>query len=448
MSADAAVTKPGHTGRIGASDKQSYRKGAEGMHIRTATWLALSLWIITVLLAATALTIIVLGVAAGVSFFELGAAFNAVVISAAFSTVGVMVASRRPKNPIGWIMCAGGLGAALGGLTDAYAIYLLFSSPEKQMPVAALSAWLSLWITTASFNSFLLLLLLFPNGRLPSRRWRPVLWLVVFVMVAESLVSAFVDGRFIGFRNIENPYHVVALDPLGGAYLAYAQSPLSILAVLLPAIALVARFRVSRGVERQQLKWFVSSGILVALISVLISFVVFFLGEKSFESQILLSILFPLVILALCGIPISIGIALLRYRLYDIDILINRTLVYGSLTVVLAISYEGVIVVLQHLFRALTDQESQLAAVASTLVIAALFEPLRRRFQDFVDRRFYRRKYDTAKTLADFGARLRQETDIRTIDDDLMTVVRETMQPAHVSLWLRPETTSRGEREG
>ena len=410
------------------------------MYIRPATWLALSLWIISTLLAATALAIIVLGVSGGVSFFALGAAFNAVLISAAFSSVGAVVASRRPKNPIGWIMCAGGLGAALGGLTDAYAIYLLFGGPEEQMPVAAFSAWLSLWITTASFNSFLLLLLLFPNGRLPSRRWRPVLWLVVFVMVTQSFVSAFVEGRFIGFRNIENPFHVAAFDPLGGAYLTYALTSLSILAVLLPAIALVARFRVSRGVERQQLKWFVSSGILVAFFSVLIIFVLLFLGEKSFQSQVLLSILFPMVILALCGIPVSIGIALLRYRLYDIDILINRTLVYGSLTVVLAISYEGVIVVLHHLFRALTGQESQLAAVASTLVIAALFEPLRHRIQDFVDRRFYRRKYDAAKTLDAFGARLRQETDIRTINNDLLRVVGETIQPAHVSLWLRPKT--------
>jgi hypothetical protein len=416
------------------------------MHIRGATWLALSLWIISALLAATASVIIVLGVSGGVSFLQLGAAFNAVVISVAFSTVGVVVASRRPKNPIGWIMCAGGLGAALGGLTDAYATYSLFGGPDEQMPVAALSAWLSLWVTTASFNSFLLLLLLFPNGRLPSRRWRPVLWLVVFKVVAESFVAAFLTERFIGFKNIENPFHLAALDPFGGAYVTFAQTALSALAVLLPAIALVVRFRVSRGVQRQQLKWFVSSGIVVVLISVLIALVVFFLGEKSLQSQVLLTILFPLLILALCGIPISIGIALLRYRLYDIDILINRTLVYGSLTVVLAASYEGAIVLLQHLFRTLTGQESQLAAVASTLVIAALFEPLRHRIQDFVDRRFYRRKYDAAKALDAFGARLRQETDIRTINNDLKRVVGETIQPAHVSLWLRPETSSKGQQ--
>jgi hypothetical protein len=412
------------------------------MSTRPATRLAWSLWVFSALFGATALVITFLGVSAGLSFIELGAAFNAVVISAAFSTVGVMVASRRPKNPIGWIMCAGGLGAALGGLTDAYAIYLLFSSPEEQMPVAALSAWLSLWITTASFNSFALLLLLFPNGKLPSRRWRPVLWLVAFVMVAESFVSAFVDGRFIGFRNIENPYHVVALDPFGEAYLTYAQTPLSILAVLLPAIALVARFRVSRGVERQQLKWFVSSGIVVALISVLISFVVHFLGEKSLQSQILLSILFPLVILALCGIPISIGIALLRYRLYDIDILINRTLIYAVLTATLVAVYFGGVAITQAILRALVDQQEQpqLATVVSTLVIAALFNPLRQRIQSFTDRRFYRRKYNARKTLDAFSTKLRKETDLDALSEDLVGVVRQTMEPAHVSLWLRSDT--------
>jgi hypothetical protein len=408
------------------------------MNTRTATWLALSLWVFSALLAATTLAIIVLGVSAGVSFLQLGAAFNTVAISAAFSTVGAVVASRRPKNPIGWIMCAGGLGVALGGLTDAYATYLLFTSPEKPILEAGMSAWVSLWITGAG-NLFLLLLLLFPNGGLPSRHWRPVVWLVVLNMVAQSTSSAFLTERFIGFRDIGNPFHVAALDPIEAVYETYAETPLSILAVLLPAIALVARFWHSRGVERQQLKWFVSSGVVVALTSILISFVVFFLGEENFRSQVLLTILFPMLILALCGIPISIGIALLRYRLYEIDILINRTLVYGSLTVVLAASYEGGIVMLQHLFVALTGQESRLAVVASTLVIAALFEPLRRRIQDFVDRRFYRRKFDAAKTLDAFGTRLRQETDIQTINDDLIMVVRETIQPAHVSLWLRPD---------
>ena len=416
------------------------------MSTRIATWLAWSIWIVSALFAATALVITILGVSAGGSFLEFGSAFNEAAIAAAFSTVGAVVASHRSKNLIGWIMCAGGLGVALGSLTDAYAIYALVTNLEEPWPGAALSAWVSLWILPAGMNTFLLLLLLFPNGRLPSRRWWPVVWLVVFTAVAESTVSAFLDERFLGYRDISNPFHISALDPIGEPYATYVQAPLSIVAVLLPAISLVTRFRYSRGVERQQLKWFVTSGVIVALVGVFISVVVALLGVESFRSQVLLSILFPLITISLCGIPISIGVAILRYRLYELDLLINRTLVYGSLTVVLAGVYEGSIVVFQEAFRELTGQESSLAIVASTLAIAALFHPLRRRMQEFVDRRFYRKKYDAAKTLEAFSSRLRQETNLDALSAYLVSVAMETMQPAHVSLWLRSDTGAKDEK--
>jgi hypothetical protein len=418
------------------------------MSTRTATRLAWSIWVFSALFAAIALVVTFLGVSAGVSFLEF-AAVNAVAIAAAFSTVGALVASRRPKNPIGWIMCAGGLGVALGSLTDAYAIYALFRSPEEPMPGAALSASVSLLTTTAGVQSLSLLLLLFPDGRLPSNRWRPVVWLVIFVLVAESLYWAFLAERFVGYGDITNPFHVAALDPLRDAYATYAQAPLSILAVLLPTVALVARFWRSRGVERQQLKWFVSSGVLVALGSVLISVVLIFLGDESFRSQILLTVLFPFTTLALCGIPISMGVAILKYRLYEIDLLINRTLVYAVLTTTLAAVYFGAVAITQAIFRALIGQveQPQLAIVVSTLLLAALFNPLRRRIQSFIDRRFYRRKYDARKTLEAFSAKLRQETDLDALCANLVGVVKETMQPAHVSLWLRSDTCRKDERE-
>ena len=416
------------------------------MSTRTGTWLAWSTWFFSALFAATALVIIFLGVSDGGSFLEFGSVINEAAIAAAFSTVGAVVASRRSTNPIGWIMCAGGLGVAMGSLTDAYAIYALVTTLEEPLPGAAFSAWVSLWITTAGMNSFLLLLLLFPNGKLPSMRWWPVVWLVVFTAVAESTVSAFLDERFIGYRDISNPFHISVLDPIGEPYVTYAQMPLSIVAVLLPTTALVTRFRYSRGEERQQLKWFVTSGVVVALVGVFISVVLALLGEESFRSQVLLSILFPLLTFALCGIPISIGVAIFRYRLYELDLLINRTLVYGSLTVVLAGVYEGTIVMFQEAFRELTGQESSLAIVASTLAIAALFHPLRRRMQAFVDRRFYRTKYDAVKTLEAFSAKLRQETDLGALSADLVSVAKETMQPAHVSLWLRSDTSAKDEK--
>jgi hypothetical protein len=418
------------------------------MSARAATWVAISSWVLSALFAATALAIAVLGVYAGGSFLTFGPAFNTAAIAAAFSSVGALIASRRSKNPIGWIMCVGGLGVAVGSLTDTYAVYALFSSPEEPMPGAALSAWVSLWITTASIQSFALLLLLFPTGRLPSNRWRPVVWLVVLALVAESAFSALLTEQFVGYRDTSNPFYVAALGPLQDAYATYAQTPLSILAVLLPTIALVARYWRSRGVERQQLKWFVSSGALVALGSILISVVLAFFEEASFRSQLLVTVFFAFITLALCGIPISMGAAILRYHLYEIDLLINRTLVYAVLTATLVAVYFGGVAVTQAILRALVGQQEQpqLATVVSTLVIAALFNPLRQRIQWFTDRRFYRRKYDTRKTLEAFSTKLRQETDLDALSADLVGVVRETMEPAHVSLWLRSDSDAKDEQ--
>jgi cytochrome b subunit of formate dehydrogenase len=418
------------------------------MSFRTATWLAWSTWVFCALFTATALVIAGLGVSTGVSFVEFGAAFNTAAIAITFSTVGALVASRRSENPIGWIMCAGGLVVALGSLTDAWAVYSLFGSPEGPVPGAALSAWVSLWSTDAAIGSFSLLLLLFPDGRLPSNRWRPVVWLVALALVAESAFSALLTEQFVGYRDTSNPFYVAALGPLRDAYATYAQTPLSILAVVLPAIALVARYWRSRGVERQQLKWFVSSGALVALGSILISVVLDFFEEESFRSQLLLTVFFAFITLALCGIPISIGAAILRYHLYEIDLLINRTLVYAVLTATLVAVYFGGVAVTQAILRALVGQQEQpqLATVVSTLVIAALFNPLRQRIQWFTDRRFYRRKYDTGKTLEAFSTMLRQETDLDALSADLVGVVRETMEPAHVSLWLRSDTGAKDEQ--
>jgi hypothetical protein len=205
--------------------------------------------------------------------------------------------------------------------------------------------------------------------------------------------------------------------------------------VVIGAVAsVVVRFRRSRGIERQQMKWFV-----YAVAPVLV------MPIEDYLPGIISSVALGAVLI---GLPAAIGVAVLRYRLYDIDVLINRTLVYGSLTALLVTVYVGSIVVLQAVFRSLTGQDSQLTIVASTLAIAALFNPLHRRIQAFVDRRFYRRKYDAAKTVAAFSARLRDETDLAELNEELLAVVRETMQPAHVSLWLRPDTASKEDTPG
>jgi hypothetical protein len=211
--------------------------------------------------------------------------------------------------------------------------------------------------------------------------------------------------------------------------------------IFVAVVSLIIRLRRARELERQQIKWFVYATVLVISGGILTYPVSEVIG-----SVWLRWISFVPFIVGVISIPISMGIAILRYRLYDIDVLINRTVVYGTLTATLVALYFGGIVLLQGLFVALTGEQSTLAVVASTLLIAALFTPLRRRIQSFIDRSFYRRKYDAVKTLEAFSAKLRNETDLEALSDDLVGVVAETMQPAHVSLWLRPETASQGEQ--
>jgi hypothetical protein len=219
-----------------------------------------------------------------------------------------------------------------------------------------------------------------------------------------------------------------------------------LLCILASAASLILRYRRSRGEERQQIKWiafaasFMGLGFVTAMVSGLIALV--FAPEvwgSADTPPFWFELLFSVVVLSFGGVPIAVGFAVLRYRLYNIDLLINRTLVYGTLTILLGTTYFGSVVVLQQLLRVLIGQESTLAVVASTLTIAALFNPLRRRIQSFIDRRFYRKKYDARKALESFSAKLRDETDLEALNAELVGVVRETMQPAHVALWLRSD---------
>ena len=260
---------------------------------------------------------------------------------------------------------------------------------------------------------------------------------MAYILVGVIL-SAFSSGAYLGSLDpIRNPLGIEGFTDVYKALL-YTLTPLLYGAATL---AVFLRLRRAVGVERQQIKWFAYSAAIFAIGVVLIVIPLAIDTPPWYEwaATAIFAAISP-------AIAISIGIAILRYRLYDIDVLINRTLVYGSLTVTLVALYFGGIVVLQRVFVLLTGQQSTLAVVASTLLIAALFTPLRRRIQSFIDRRFYRRKYDAAKTLEAFSAKLRDETDLEALSDDLVGVVRETMQPAHASLWLRPETASKGEQ--
>jgi hypothetical protein len=356
-----------------------------------------------------------------------------------FPLVGALIASRRSENAIGWLCLAVGLLWMLIVLSDFYGVYGVAQPGSVPFPVvvAGINNWL--WVPAVGLLGTYLLLL-FPDGRLPSSRWRPLAWLSGAVLVLASGGVMLSPGPLQGLGGVRNPFGLEGQPWLTSA--GYVVLPLLPLCMLASALSLLLRFRRSRGEEREQIKWIAFAASVVVIVY-LIAMVASLLSpaETWFAggSPAWLSLLQSAALLSLTAVPIAVGFAVLRYRLYDIDIIINRALVYGSLTATLALVYVGGVVVLQAMVRAMSGQESSLAVVASTLAIAALFGPLRRRVQGLVDRRFYRRKYDAAKTLEAFSAKLRTETDLDALSDDLVGVVRETMQPEHVSLWLHPD---------
>jgi hypothetical protein len=349
----------------------------------------------------------------------------------AWSTVGAIVASRRPENPVGWILWAMGLLTGVALFAGQYATYALLVRPGF-LPGSELIGLLSSWIWVPIIGLLIFLLLLFPNGQPPTRRWRPVAWIGGAVIAMGAINEALVPGTIDGLAPLRNPLGIESAKRIL-ALLSTISQALAAALLLVAAASLFVRLVRARGEERQQVKWLAYAATVLAT-SFFLSSVSGAIGASWVG--------FVLSMVGFLGIPVAAGIAILKYRLYEIDFLINRTLVYGSLTATLALVYLGGVVVLQYFFRALTGQESQLAVVASTLAIAALFVPLRRRVQGFVDRRFYRRKYDARKTLEAFSAKLRDETDLDALNAELVSVVQDTMQPAHVSLWLRPDTAS------
>jgi hypothetical protein len=405
------------------------------MSTRAATWLAWSLMVLSVVLLVGGLALDQMTRSSAPQRSYYGPVdavfFLATVLT--FSVVGAIIASRQPRNAIGWIFCGVGLVMAINSLAGGYAEYRLSgASAPGSLPETA--AWFASWSWTILVylpTSFLLLL--FPDGRLPSPRWRPVALCAVLGLIGFVAGTALQPGPLGDFPQIMNPYGVDSpiLDAvaLTGVILASASMVAS-------AISLIVRMRRAGRAQRQQIKWLAYGGAIVV--------------GSVFASSVISTIWSPdvgiaLISLSLLGLPIFTGVAIARYRLYNIDVIINRTLVYGALTAALVAVYFGGVAATEAVVRTLTGQEQQpqLAIVVSTLVIAALFNPLRRHIQAFIDRRFYRRKYDARKTLEAFSAKLRDETDLDALSGDLIGVVRETMQPAHVSLWLRPDPSPR-----
>jgi hypothetical protein len=355
-----------------------------------------------------------------------------VIFVVVFSMVGALIASRRPGNPIGWLLLVCGIASGLQSLGDEYSI-LALRDPSAPSPGGAIGASLGEWLWVPIVGLIATFVpLLFPDGRLPSRRWRPVAWIAGAGIAIPSAAFFLQPGRLPQTPQFTNPFGIGDASA-AESFEAVGAVGLSLLlgATLASAVGLVVRFQRATGDERQQLKWLAFAAVPLA-----IGFLFTALGQLVFRESAVTELG---VIIAVPLIPIAIAVAVLKYHLYDIDLVINRTLVYGLLTAVLVAVYLGGVVGLGSLARSLSGQANNSVVIAaSTLAVAALFRPVRRRIQGFIDRRFYRRKYDAARTLETFSARLRDDIDLSSLTGELLHVVRSTMQPAHVSLWLRP----------
>jgi hypothetical protein len=353
-----------------------------------------------------------------------------VVAAVTGATVGAVVASRRPRHPVGWLLLGLALLLTLWGLTFAYTRYGLVARPGA-LPAASYLAGLhngigTMWLSCASF-----VLLLTPTGKLPSPRWRwwariaaasAGVWLLAGVVHPVPLYPE--------YPTIENPLAVPFL-PRGLLDVAQPAAAVVILASLVVgAASLGGRFRRARGIERQQLRW-LAWGAALAAVALLAAMAALVLEDDVHLTDLALGV-------CAAVLPLATGAAILRYRLYDLDRIVSRTLAYGLLTVVLGLGYTGVVLGLGWLL----PKSSSLVVAGATLAVAAMFQPARRRIQQAVDRRFNRRRYDAVQTIGVFSARLRDELDLRTLADELLTVVDQTMQPTQASLWLRPRLPS------
>jgi hypothetical protein len=350
--------------------------------------------------------------------------------ASASGVVGAVVATRRPRLPIGWLLVGIGLLMALGLAAGQYAVVAVLDAPGS-LPFGPAAAWLSAWPFTAGFLLLPFLFLLFPTGRLPGPRWRPLAWAGAAVYATNVFGVAFQPGPISPeeLGPLENP---LAIPALGGAgdLPARIVIPLMLLVVLASVASLLVRLRRSAGVERQQLKWFAYAAGLFGL-ATFVNVVASLLGA---DQAGLLVTTVPVV-----ALPVAIGVAVLRHNLFDIDRVINRTLVYGLLSALLGAFYLAVVFLLGRLLVPLTG-DAALAVAGSTLAVAALFQPARRRVQHLVDRRFDRRRYDAARTVAAFSTRLRDQIELDALSGELLAVVDATVQPTSASLWLRPRS--------
>jgi hypothetical protein len=408
----------------------------------TATRMAWSSWAVSLLLGLASVALLVMTRATPIPRGAVPRGIGAVwglLLLLILSTMGALIVARRPANLIGWSFVAAGFGLALQGFASEYAVYALLTDPGA-LPGGAWLAWISTWLTIpAIYSAFVALLLLFPNGRLLSPRWRPVAWMVVGWIAGVAVGN--VASPLESWLGVEAPVKLNGaagriMNTIGG--LAWL---LATLAIPAAAASLVVRFRRSRGEERQQLKWLAYAAAMLAL-GVLGIGLIGILDQLGWIrpqfTRPVWTVLGGVAILGVTGLPVTAGMAILKYRLSAIDRIINRTLVYGLLTAVLAAVYAGLVLSLGQLSGGIGTEPPTWAVAGATLAVAAAFQPARRRIQQAVDRRFNRRRYDTARTIEAFATRLRDQIDLDTLSTELQAVVDQTMEPTQVSLWLQP----------
>lgn len=358
-------------------------------------------------------------------------ALTGTVLVTVTALVGGLIASRRPRNPVGWFLCIGALLAA-----SFYCIYQYAAAAwltrSGALPAATVAAWVAHWLWVAAFGLLISVFLFFPDGRLPSRRWRPAAWVIGVVVAVLVLGFAFAPGQ-LGAFPVDNPVGVAVMAGLA-SWTALLSSLVWPGVVVTAVASVVLRYRRADGVERQQIKYLVVAAVLLPA-----AVVVYQLDVLAWPAPMVL------LILAMTAVPVAVGLAMLRYRLYEVDRVISRTVTYTLLTGLLAGTYLVAVFGLQQIVRPLTG-DSQLAVAGATLAVAALFHPARRRIQVLVDRRFNRVRYDAERTIEGFRARLRDEVDLDQLSADLRHAVRATVAPARVAVWLRPPRAGSGER--
>jgi hypothetical protein len=401
---------------------------------RRLGWLVWSLWGLTMALEVGAIWLWLGNRSMGGGYFA-----PQVFLVPGFATVGALIAARR-ANTVGWLFVGLGLLAASHAVSMAYAERDTLIDPAS-LPAGTVVGLLAGWLWPLNYLLLCLILLLFPDGRLPSARWRPAARFILVAWGLAILLNALTpaEGDPEG-----NPLAVAALQQPAGQLLLLVANAAGVVALVLSAVAPFLRFRRAGYQQRQQLKW-VAFTVTVSVLSVLVS-----LGlSQLFPGVVVVGLLGAFgFFVGVIGIPLAVAVAILRHRLYDIDRLINRTLVYGLLTAILGLLYAGTVLILGQVFGGVTEDPPSWAVAAATLAVAALVQPARRRIQAVVDRRFNRRKYDAAKSVEAFSARLRDEIDLDALSAELLTVAHQTMQPTTATLWVRPSASARPRSQG